>query len=74
MCPQQGMKAKNSDDHEQSQDLGVLALDPKVTYDTHLHYAIAHMSSTVGALPQHEATGRMELNFLAGKKEPRCDL
>ena len=47
--------------------LGVLALDPRITYHAHLLYAIAHMHNADCALPQDEATGRKTLDFLAGK-------
>ena len=74
MCPPQGKKARNADDYDEADYLGVLALDPRNTYDPHLHYAIAHMRRADGALPPHEATGRKTLDFLAGKRQPRCDL
>ena len=74
MCPPQGKRAKNADDYVEAEYLGVLATDPKNTYDAHLHYAIAHMRRADGALPPHEATGRKTLDFLAGKRQPRCDL
>ena len=71
MCPPQGKRAKNADDYVEAEYLGALATDPKNTYDTHLHYAIAHMrrADRDGALPLYEATGRKTLDFLAGKRD-----
>ena len=74
MCPPQGKKARNADDYDEAEYLGVLALDPKLTYDPHLHYAIGHMRRADGALLQHEAIGRKTLDFLAEKRLPWCDL
>ena len=55
ICPPQGKKAKNSDDYDEAEYLGVMVLDPRVTYDAHLHYAIAHMRRADGALSRSSA-------------------
>lgn len=64
MCPLPGKKSQKSDDtYIESAVVSVLALD----YHIHLHYAVAHMRRTDGALPPHVGTGRKALNFLAGR-------
>lgn len=70
ICPPPGKKSiKNSDEYQESEHRGVLALE----YDLQLHYALAHMRRADGALPPHQS-GRLALHFLAGKGQPRCNL
>ena len=70
-CPPPGRKAKKEDDFEEV--LGVMALDPKTTYDMQLHFALAHMRRADGDLPPLN-NGRKALDFLAGRGQPRCDM
>ena len=70
MCPPPGKRSTKSDDYQESESLGVLGMD----YDLNLHYAVAHMRRIDGALPVHVATGRKQLDFLAGKGKIRYDL